>query len=98
MPGGGTLTIEVSNARVEEADALAANFTPGDYVKLTVSDTGIGMDPTVKERIFDPFFTTKNRQGNGPWASQYFRRFEKTGLARERANAPQRYGNRKLSP
>ncbi len=68
MPGGGTLTIEVSNARVEEADALAANLTPGDYVKLTVSDTGIGMDPTVKERIFDPFFTTKNRQGNGSWA------------------------------
>ncbi len=60
MPDGGRLTIQVSNVQ-PGADALAqfSELEPGDYVALSVSDTGIGMAEEVLERAFDPFFTTK---------------------------------------
>jgi PAS domain S-box-containing protein len=60
MPDGGTLTIETANIHVD--DELAAqldDLKPGDYVVITVSDTGMGMSRAVAERAFDPFFTTK---------------------------------------
>ncbi len=61
MPDGGTLRIEVANA---ELDALPsgewADAVPGNYVVLSVSDTGIGMSPDVAEHCFEPFFTTKD--------------------------------------
>lgn len=61
MPNGGKLTIEISNARLD-ADYAARNadVTPGDYVALSMSDTGTGMTPEVAARAFDPFFTTKD--------------------------------------
>jgi PAS domain S-box-containing protein len=55
MPDGGDLTIEIENRSVAEDVGLAA----GDYVVITVSDTGTGMPPEVMERVFEPFFTTK---------------------------------------
>lgn len=67
MPGGGRLTIECMNVRLDEAcldgDSDAA---PGEYAVLAVSDTGAGMPPSVLEHVFEPFFTTKEvGQGTG---------------------------------
>jgi len=60
MPNGGRLVIETSNVAV--SDDMASRLDTlhaGDYVKLTVSDTGEGMSSAVRERAFEPFFTTK---------------------------------------
>ena len=59
MPEGGRLTITTANARIEESPALVAGISPGEYVCMTVSDTGIGLTEDVKQHMFDPFFTTK---------------------------------------
>jgi len=55
MPDGGDLTIDIANRVVEEG----ARIAPGEYVMISVTDTGIGMPPQVLERVFEPFFTTK---------------------------------------
>ncbi len=62
MPNGGSLsfTTEVVEFTPERVKALPYHMTPGKYVRLTVSDTGVGMDKSVKRRIFEPFFTTKD--------------------------------------
>jgi PAS domain S-box-containing protein len=59
MPGGGGLTVETANFVVEEWMGHEGDMVPGEYVSLSVSDTGTGMTAEVKSRAFDPFFTTK---------------------------------------
>jgi len=62
MPKGGRLTIEISNAALDEAYARNAEVEPGQYVQLAVSDTGSGMDPATLSKVFEPFFTTKSEE------------------------------------
>ncbi|NVL91190.1 MAG: response regulator, partial [Desulfobacterales bacterium] len=59
MPGGGYIYIETSNVMLDENDTKPFNVKPGKYVKVSVTDTGAGMDKTTQQKIFDPFFTTK---------------------------------------
>ena len=67
MPGGGLITIETGNATLTE-DYVRAHHgsSPGDFVVVTITDSGVGMDAGTLGRIFEPFFTTKEReQGTG---------------------------------
>ncbi len=59
MPGGGDLIIETGNAEMGEDHSLPYQVSPGRYVRVSVSDTGMGMDEQTQQRVFDPFFTTK---------------------------------------
>jgi PAS domain S-box-containing protein len=66
MPDGGRLTIATANARLNSVTADTPALAPGDYICITVTDTGVGMSPEVAARAFDPFFTTKPiGQGTG---------------------------------
>jgi signal transduction histidine kinase/CheY-like chemotaxis protein len=65
MPEGGTLTIDTENVSADVAyAAMRPGLAPGRYVRLRVSDTGVGMAPEVVARAFEPFFTTKPK-GHG---------------------------------
>ncbi|HLK32429.1 MAG TPA: response regulator [Terriglobales bacterium] len=67
MPHGGQLSIETGNIELDEAYCRThPEATPGEYVQLTVSDCGVGIEPAILPHIFEPFFTTKEKgKGTG---------------------------------
>jgi PAS domain S-box-containing protein len=67
MPGGGTLRIETRNETLSEPEVYGPAKAPaGEYISLSVSDTGVGIPPGILPRIFEPFYTTKEAgKGSG---------------------------------
>lgn len=67
MPHGGVLTIRTSNLNIKQKSIFPTSLLePGDYVVVTVSDTGMGIPEHIKDKIFEPFFTTKEKgKGTG---------------------------------
>jgi two-component system cell cycle sensor histidine kinase/response regulator CckA len=66
MPNGGRLLITLSNVDIGETRSpRVAAVEPGPYVRLSVTDNGMGMSPDVQAHLFEPFFTTKGTQGSG---------------------------------
>jgi two-component system, cell cycle sensor histidine kinase and response regulator CckA len=59
MPDGGDLAITTGNVTLTPSDVAAYAIPPGRYVRVSVADTGFGIDPGIRRKIFDPFFTTK---------------------------------------
>lgn len=66
MPGGGKLMLKTENVVLTETDLKGHHIPPGRYVKISVSDTGVGMSEETMKKIFDPFYTTREmRRGTG---------------------------------
>jgi two-component system, cell cycle sensor histidine kinase and response regulator CckA len=69
MPQGGSITIKAENAVIKEDDV--ASLIPGRYIKITISDTGLGMPEEHISRVFDPYFTTKQKGSGLGLATSY---------------------------
>jgi PAS domain S-box-containing protein len=68
MPEGGTITFETKLVSLEDESSLVHSFdlVPGDYLQVSVCDTGKGIEPEIRRHIFEPFFTTKQKgKGTG---------------------------------
>lgn len=73
MPSGGRLVIKAANISTTENDPRELSLAPGDYVAISVTDTGAGMTPEVQRRAFEPFYTTKEiGKGTGLGLSQVY--------------------------
>lgn len=62
MPDGGEMYIQTENVKLDEDYTKPFDAPPGKYVKISVTDTGIGMDKQTQQKIFDPFYTTKEKE------------------------------------
>ncbi len=72
ISGNGQLTLRTHNQKLTTLDAQRLNLDVGDYILLSITDTGSGMDIDTKEKIFDPFFSTKGERGTGLGLSQVY--------------------------
>ena len=90
MAEGGTLSFETENAELGEAETRAhAALAPGKFVRLVVSDTGVGMDSEVAARVFEPMFTTKSSgQGTGLGLATVYTIVSQAGGSIEIASEP----------
>ncbi len=88
MPDCGVLTIATANQPVSEAGN--GDISAGDYVAITISDTGTGMTDEVAERAFEPFFTTKGPSGSGLGLSQVYGMVHESGGTVRLTTAPDR--------
>lgn len=81
MPDGGRLTIETSNTSLDKAYiGIHTDMAPGEYVQLSIRDTGMGMSKDTLDRVFEPFFTTKPvGQGTGLGLSQLYGFIKQSG-------------------
>lgn len=79
MPEGGELTLRTRTSTLSKIDSQSIDITPGDYVLLSICDTGVGMSQDVQNKIFDPFFTTKGTYGSGLGLSQVYGFVEQFG-------------------
>ena len=81
MPGGGHLTIETANTELDERySRMHSEVEAGQYVMISITDTGTGMSPEVIERAFDPFYTTKGPgKGTGLGLSQVYGYIKQSG-------------------
>lgn len=72
MKDGGNFSLETQNAHLGIAETQQMDIEPGDYVLLSLTDTGIGMDEMTQQQIFEPFFSTKGDKGTGLGMSQVY--------------------------
>jgi signal transduction histidine kinase len=89
MPNGGRISIEASNETVEAAKATQLDLPPAQYLRIGVSDTGVGMAPSVISKVFEPFFTTKPiGEGTGLGLSMVYGFARQSGGQVEITSAP----------
>ena len=72
MPDGGKLILKTQNHHFDNTYKQHLGISTGDYILLSITDTGVGMDRETCHKIFDPFFTTKGEQGTGLGMSQVY--------------------------
>lgn len=79
MPAGGRMAISLRNAELAHAD-VPSGTAPGEYVMISISDTGVGIEPERLDRVFEPFYTTKEiGRGTGLGLSQVYGFVEQSG-------------------
>lgn len=79
MPDGGQLTIQTRNFKLDRSYAESMAVEPGDYMVLSLPDTGTGIDSETQAHIFEPFFTTKGDGGSGLGLSQVYGFMQRVG-------------------
>ncbi len=79
IEGQGQIIVQTKNIQVSQQDKTENDLKAGDYVLLSIMDTGAGMDEITRQRIFEPFFTTKGSQGTGLGLSQVYGFIERSG-------------------
>ena len=96
IEANGRVTIRTENVQFRSINAQQKNLPSGDYVLLSITDTGKGMDEATKQKIFDPFYTTKGEQGTGLGLSQVYGFVERSKGAIDVTSMPGRGAQLKM--